>query len=267
MSPSERREQQIARLHAEIGDRRRLLEKLEAEGTFSAADRQRSNRVVVLASAGAIAIAAATIVPAILLSRHGGAASAQPTRQTDEVPISSASRCPDFKPPPPPDLPIGKQGPIERFEDGGLLGHTFFNLFHPRGFSAGPLYSQHYELFRKADPRVRIWIGWRQTVEEADAHRYFQPTQEALRRSNGFEDLGATEAIIGCQKANRWKYERISHGERLRATRYRFVVRTNGQHVAYDVLFEAPATTYDRWRAPFDLAERSFRLNPGLLTG
>jgi hypothetical protein len=267
MSPPERREQQIARLHAEIGDRRRLLEKLEAEGTFPAHDRQRSNRVVALASAGAIVIAAATIVPVILLSRHGGAASAQPTRQTGEVPISSASRCPDFKPPPPPDVPIGKEGPIDRFEDGGLLGHTFFNLYHPRGFSAGPLYSQHYELFRKPDPRVRIRIGWRETVEDADAHRYFQASEQALRRSDGFEDLGTTEAVIGCQKATRWKYERISHGERLRATRYRFVVKTKLFHVAYDVLFEAPATTYDRWRASFDLVEHSFRLNPGLLSG
>jgi hypothetical protein len=267
MSPSERRAQQIARLHAEIGDCRRLLEKLEADGSFPADDRQRSNRAVALASAGAIAIAAATIVPVILLSRHGGAASAQPTHQPDKMPAGSASRCPDFKAPPPPDVPIGKQGPIYRFEDGGLLGHTFFNLYHPRGFSAGPLYSRHYELFRKNDPRVRIRIGWSQTVEDADAHRYFQPSEQALRRSEGFEDLGTTGAVIGCQKASRWDYERISHGERLRATRYRFVVKTNGFHVAYDVLFEAPATTYDRWRAPFDLVTRSFRVNPGLLTG
>jgi hypothetical protein len=264
MSPSERRAQQIARLHAEIGDRRRLLEQLEAEGTFPANHRQRSNRVVVLASAGALVIATATIASAILLSGHGGGAA---SAQTDEVPVGDASRCPDFKPPPPPDLPIGKEGPIDRFEDGGLLGHSFFNLYHPRGFSAGPLYSLHYELFRKTDPRVRIRISWRQTVEEADARRYFQPTQQALRRSAGFEDLGTTGVTIGCQKASRWSYERVSKGERLRATRYRFAVRVNRQYVAYDLLFEAPATTYDRWRAPFDLVVRSFRLNPGLFGG
>jgi hypothetical protein len=264
MSPSERRAQQVARLHAEIGDRRRLLEKLEAEGAFPAEDRQRSNRIAVLASAAAIAIAAVTIVPAILLSRHDGSASAT----AGQAPVETGSRCPDFEPPPPPDLPIGKQGPIYRFEDGGLLGSTFFNLYHPRGFSAAPLYSQHYELFRKTDPRVRIRIGWRQTFEEADARGCFPPIQQALRRSAGFEDLGTTGAVLGCQKASRWRYERVSNGERLRATRYSFVLTTHlRDYVAYDVLFEAPSATYDRWRAPFSLVERSFRVNPGLLAG
>jgi hypothetical protein len=267
MSPSERRARKVARLNAEIEDRRRLLQTLEAEAAGSGLidERQRSNRVVILASAGAIVIAAGTIVPAILLSRHSGSASAKPPQQASQAPVDAGARCPDFKPPPQRDVPVGQS---YKFEDGGQLAQSFFNLYHPVGFSEGPLYTLHYLLFRKDDPRVRIRFGWRWPIEEADARRFFRTIQRSVRRSRGFQDLGTTGATIGCQNADRWSYERISNGERLRATRYSFVLTTRiGDHVAYDILFEAPATTYDRWRRPFDVVKRSFRVNPGLLSG
>jgi hypothetical protein len=228
---------------------------------MSRSERRRS--VVVLAVA--FVVAAAAIVPALLLLHDGGSASAKSPQETGQAPVDAGARCPDFKQPPPRDVPLGKP---YKFEDGGLLASSFFNLYHPAGFSQGPLYTLHYELFRKDDPRVRIRFGWRWPIAEADARRFFLTIQRSVRRSSGFEDHGTTGATIGCQQASRWSYERTSNGDRLRATRYGFVLMTRtGDHVAYDVLFEAPVATYDRWRAPFDLVERSFRVNPGLLTG
>jgi hypothetical protein len=261
MSPSERRARKIARLNAEIEARRRALQALEGEAVDQ---RPRTNRVVVLAAAGAVVVAAATIVPAILLSRHGGSASAK-APPTQQAPESVGSSCPDFKTPPPADMPVGA---TYKFEDGGQLASSFFNLYHPRGFSEGTLYTQHYLLFRKSDPRVRIRFGWRWPIEEAEAGAFFATIQRSVQRSTSFKDLGTTDATLGCQKASRWSYERVSQGERLRATRYSFLLTTKiRDHVAYDILFEAPAATYDRWRGPFDLVERSFRVNPGLLSG
>jgi hypothetical protein len=193
------------------------LKTTSASITLSPMSPTKRRRGVVVLTVVAVVVAAA-VVPAILLSLGDGSALARSGR----APVDAGARCPDFKPPPPRDVPVGPG----KFEDGGLLGQSFFNLYHPAGFSQGPLYTLHYELFRKDDPRVRIRFGWRWPIEEAAADRFFSTIQRSVRQSSGFEDLGTTSATIGCQDASRWSYERVANGERLRATRYSFVLTT-----------------------------------------
>ena len=152
-----RHQRRVAKLHEVLERHQRAIDAIEvasSEAEIQAAltlrDRSSRRRRVLLAAASAAVIVGGTGVAAVLATRHENAGASSPRKSlaASESPRTViAPKCPVFKPPPVPDLPVGGHGPVWKFEDGCQLAHSFFSLYHPKGFSAAPLYSQHYELF------------------------------------------------------------------------------------------------------------------------
>jgi hypothetical protein len=227
--------------------------------------RQRRKLRLLLPAGAAVLVAGISLAVAVP-SHHDEAKATKVVREPPEPARVIAPRCPTFQPPAPPDVPVGNQGPEYKFEDGGIMAHSFFTLYHPRGFSAGPLYSQHYDLFRKQQPSVRIRIRWVWPTDATSPRPNFIATRRKFEQLSGFTDLGTTKTVFGCQWAIRWDYRRTVNGTRVRAIQYFFaaISRVQAHNGVYDVLFEAPAGEFSRWNRAFNLVRRSFRVNQGI---
>jgi hypothetical protein len=271
-----RHQRRVAKLHNVLETHQRAIDAIEvanSEAEIQAAlaqrDRSSRRRRVLLLAAGVAVIVTGTGTGALLATRDDDAAVSSPGKKSaaPESPKTViAPKCPVFTPPPVPDLPVGGHGPISKFEDGGQLAHSFFYMYHPKGFMAGPLYSQHYELFRKADKRVRIWIGWDWPTGNTEPEPYVEKMRRQLAQKNGYRDLGTEKTVFGCQWAVRWDYRQDADGTVVRSERYFFaaISRVKMHNGVYNVLFEAPAASFPRWKGAFGLVARSFRVNQGI---
>jgi len=253
------RRRRVARLHERIEWEQRRIDALEAatsgaEIEAALAHRLRSRRrPALLLATAAVAIGTAGGATAFVTTRHSGATPAAVEKRLPPA-------CPFFNPRWP-DLPVGNQRPV-RFEDGGGVSNGFFSLAHPPGFSQAPLYRQHYELFDRKAPRVRIRVGFHADAEAGDPRFFLALARQSLRETKGFEDLGTREESLGCLSSIRWDYERVVDGERLRAVRYFLVTSTKVyHHTAYDLLFEAPAKNWRHWGPIFAYVKKSFRVD------
>jgi len=249
-----RHQRRVAKLHNVLETHQRAIDAIEvanSEAEIQAAlaqrDRSSRRRRVLLLAASVAVVVTGTGTGALLATRDDDAGVSSPGKKSaaPESPKTViAPKCPVFKPPPVPDLPVGGHGPVWKFEDGGQLAHSFFYMYHPKGFTAGPLYSQHYELFRKADKRVRIWIGWDWPTGNTEPQPYVEKMRRQLAQKNGYRDLGTV----------------------VRSERYFFaaISRVKKHNGVYNVLFEAPAASFPRWKGAFGLVARSFRVNQGI---
>ena len=271
-----RHHRRVAKLREVLETHQRAIDAIEvasSEAEIQAAlaqrDRSRPRRRLLLVAASVAVIVTGTGTAALLATRDDNAGASSPEKELaprESPKTVIAPKCPVFKPPPVPDLPVGGQGPIWKFEDGGQLAHSFFSMYHPKGFTAGPLSSQHYELFRKADKRVRIWIGWDWPTGNTEPQPYVEKMRRQLAQKSGYRDLGTEKTVFGCQWAVRWDYRRDADGTVVRSERYFFaaISRVRKHNGVYNVLFEAPAATFPRWKGAFGLVARSFRVNQGI---
>jgi hypothetical protein len=262
------RRRRVARLHESVEREQRRIDALEAatsEAEIEAlARRPRSRRrPAMLLVTAAVAIGTAAGATAFVTTRHSGATAARPNAAEVVANTPRKERpptCPFFNPPWP-DLPVENHRPF-RFEDGGGISTGFFSMVHPPGFSHGPLYQQHYELFNRKAPHVRIRVGFHADAEAGNPHFFLALAKQSLRETRGFEDLGTRHEVVGCLPFIRWDYERVVNGERLRAERYFFVSSTNVyHHTKYDLLFEAPAKDWRHWGPIFAYVKKSFRVD------
>lgn len=262
------RRRRVARLHERVEREQRRIDALEAATSEAEIDALASRppprrRPIMLLATAAVAIGTAAGATAFVATRHSGATAARPDAATPaaaaKTPKKRHPACPIFNPPQP-DAPVGK---VEfRFEEGGGFSNSYFSMYHPPGFSQGPRYTQHYELFNRKAPHVRIRIGYRSYAESGDAHFFLALARQALRESKGFEDLGTREEVVGCRTTIRWDYERVVNGERLRAERHFAVTASkNYHHTTYDILFEAPARTWRHWEPVFAYVKKSYRFD------
>jgi hypothetical protein len=250
------RRRRVARLHERIEREQRRIDALEAatsEAEIEAALASRlppRRRPIMLLATAAVAIGTAAGATAFVATRHSGASAAR----ANPVPA-----CPFFNPPSP---DVAAKNRTFRFEDGGGFSNGYFSLVHPRGFSQAPLYTQHYELYDRKAPDVRVRVGFRADAEAGDPQFFLALAKSALRDSKGFEDLGTRPEVVGCEPAIRWDYERVVNGQRLRAERHFLVTASRiYHHTAYDLLFEAPAKSWHRWAPVFTYVKQSFRVD------
>ena len=258
-----RRSRRVARLHERIDHEQRSIDALEAAKSEAkieavlARRRQTRSRRVMLVATGVVAIGTAAGASAFVAARPDS----HPAREVaakhwvDRRPAA----CPFFNPPSP-DVPLKHRQ--FRFEDGGGFSNFFFSLVHPPGFSQAPLYTQHYELFVRKAPHVRIRVGYRTDAEAGDPDFFLALARSSLRETRGFVNLGTRREVVGCEPTLRWDYERVVDGERLRAERYFLVTSTKiYHHTAYDILFEAPAKAWRHWHPVFAYVKASFRVD------
>jgi hypothetical protein len=266
-----RRRRRIARLHEGIDREQRSIEALEAaksepeiEAVLAQRRSRRSRRAMLVATA-VVAIGTAAGASAFVATRDGGAKAARSDPQVagemaaEHVVDKRPPACPFFNPPSP-DVLVKHRS--FRFEDGGGFSNFFFSLVHPPGFSQAPLYTQHYELFVRKAPHVRIRVGYRTDAEAGDPDFFLALARSSLRETRGFVNLGTRREVVGCEPTLRWDYERVVDGERLRAERYFLVTSTKiYHHTAYDILFEAPAKAWRHWHPVFAYVKASFRVD------
>jgi hypothetical protein len=257
-----RRRRRVARLHERIEREQRSIDALEAATSHAEIDailELRSalgKRRRLLVATGVVALGTAAGASAFVVSHHGGAAAAAPTMHTRAI---KPPACPAVTLAPPRDRRADSNRAL-RFEDGGKYSSQWFVMYHPPGFSQGPAYTQHYELFAERVPRVRIRVGYRWEAESGDPFFYLAGAMRSLSGTEGFQDLGYRTAIVGCEYGRRWDYVRTVHGERIEAERYLFVTSSpTYHHVAYDLLFEAPVRSWSHWHRVFAYVKRTFR--------